>query len=184
MLDQPQEHNPWHAAEMRYQPGQQVHGTVTRIAPLGVFVQLEPDLIGVIYTFELGTGMGALSGFTVGQKLDVYVKSLDVGRKRLELSLREPAFPAPLAEHALPATLRRNISSEVSSWPAEREAALILDQQYQARACPACQRVVESSWRYCVYCGDSLQRHCPACERVQPNLPDARYCYACGALLA
>lgn len=172
--------NPWLDADVRYQPGQQVEGMVTRIAPFGVFVQVEPGLEGVIYTFELGKGPSALAGLTSGQKMLLYIKSVDKARKRLELSLHTDAIPGLLKESEVPLALLR------SKLPAEEQPGEIPLPQLarDERLCPACLRAIQSGWKYCVYCGGGLRRHCPACDCEQPELPGACYCYECGHFLS
>ena len=44
---------PWESAGERYQPGQRVSGTVTRVADFGAFVELEPGLEGLIHISEM-----------------------------------------------------------------------------------------------------------------------------------
>ena len=185
---QPGEYNPWHDAETRYQPGQEVHGPVTRVTHFGVFMQIEPDLIGVIYTFELGPGLAALTGFVPGQEIHAYVKSIDAGRKRLELGLSQSPTSGLLAEHAIPAALRRGkLPDELpQSMPRPQELLYVPDapSEQSERACPTCQRSIQAVWKHCVYCGGSLRRHCLLCGSLQPDLLDARYCCECGKMLS
>lgn len=185
---QPGEHNPWHDAETRYQPGQEVRGTVTRITHFGVFVQVEPGLAGIIYTFELGSSSAAVSGFVPGQELHAYVRGIDAGRKRLELGLGRPSPTGMLEEHALPAELRHGKALDESPWPMPRPQApsplLEMPPERGGRVCPTCQHSTQLTWKYCVYCGGALRRHCPLCGSVQPDLPDARYCCECGKIIS
>ncbi|MGH2508175.1 MAG: double zinc ribbon domain-containing protein [Ktedonobacteraceae bacterium] len=211
MENQPHEITPWHDIEARYQPGQQVQGTVTRVTHFGVFVQVEPGLEGIIYTFELGPGPAAVAGFVPGQQVQLYVRSIDAGRKRMELCLEQLLTPGLLEEQTIPAALRRSKpASEQPSWPtplpdifsqlpltppktrsvrgAFVDHAPHTSQQPLAPLqapidCPHCQRTIQAAWQYCVYCGNALRRLCPACGNAQPNLPDARYCHECGNTL-
>lgn len=171
----------WERAEERYQVGQEVRGVVTRVAQFGVFVQLEPGLEGILYTFELGNTPAALAGFVPGQEMQLFVKSVDSRKKRLELSLSSSPLPLPLDEHALPAELRRVAPADEFSgmlpplpdFPNDAGAVV-------AASCPTCQRQVQHTWKFCVYCGGSLRRRCPACGTTQPDLADARFCFECG----
>lgn len=183
------EHDPWQDAETRYQAGQEIHGAVTRVTQLGVFVQTEPGLEGIIYTFELGPRPSAVAGFAPGQEIQLYVKSIDANRRRLELSLAQQTVPGLLEERDLPAAIRRNKQPDNLAWPAPPvlpDAPLsppnALHEQGK-RSCPTCQRAVQDTWKHCVYCGGSLHRHCPACGSIQPDLPDAHYCCECGKSL-
>lgn len=176
--------------ETRYQPGQQVQGIVTRITHFGVFVQLEPGLEGVIYTFELGQQ----ADLAPGQQMQLYIKSIDVGRKRMELSMECRTLPDWLAEQGPPPLDRWDKTlprAEQSSWPTpflELHAPTPLTPPQalftpSEQTCPTCQRAIQVAWKYCVYCGHMLRRRCSACGCIQPSLPEARYCSECGQRL-
>jgi predicted RNA-binding protein with RPS1 domain len=171
--------NPWIDAEARYQPGQAVRGTITRVTQFGVFVQLEPGVEGILYAFELGQGPSALIGFVPGQEVQLYVRTIEVSKKRLELSLQNHPVPGLLEGNEVPAHVRRNKQSEELSWPMP---FLLPGAQTggDERCCPTCQRVIQAVWKYCVYCGGSLYRYCSACGATQPDLPGAHYCCECG----
>lgn len=183
MHNQPLEDDPWLNAEARYQPEQEVQGVVTRVTQLGVFIEVEPGIEGIIYTFELGPGLSALSSYAPGQKVQVYVTSLDTHKKRLELSPQPQLLPGLVAERAMPAALLQRQKttdqrSQAANWPLPELLA-----QTNEHSCPTCQRSSQANWKYCIYCGGRLQHHCQNCGTVQPVLPDGRYCYECGNLL-
>lgn len=174
--------NAWADVEARYRVGQGVRGVVTRVAHFGVFVQIEPGIEGILYTFELGPAPGAMAGFAPGQEVQAYVKDVDARKRRLELSLENQPMPGLLSEREVPAEARRKTPPEVRG-----SAPLPLPEVPGERGeqnCPTCQRAVQYAWKYCVYCGGTLQRRCPACGTTQPDLPDARYCCECGKLLS
>lgn len=174
--------NAWTGVEARYRVGQEVRGSVTRVAQFGVFVQVEPGLEGIVYAFELGQGPSVLAGFAPGQELHLYVKNVDAGKKRLELSPQNQALPGLVTESELPPFARRKAQAGAPLWPELpylSQAPVDQSRQY----CPGCQHEVQTAWNYCVYCGESLQRRCPACGSAQPDLPEARYCCACGKML-
>lgn len=174
--------NAWMHAEERYQSGQDVRGVVTRVAQFGVFVQLEPGLEGVVYAFELGSGPAALAGIAPGQEMHLYVKNIDASRRRLELSLSSASMPGLLDEHVLPPSIRQRNRPDELPWPLPSPLPEMPGRTYPAdqSTCQTCQRQVQASWKFCVYCGGSLQRVCQACGSTQPDLPDARFCYECG----
>jgi hypothetical protein len=146
------------------------------VAQFGVFVQIEPGLEGIVYTFELGTGPGALTGLAPGQEMQLYVKNIDTSRKRLELSPANASTPGLLDERVLPPDLRSKTLPGALLTPGLRSFSAGTD----LATCPTCQRQIQAAWKFCVYCGGSLLRHCSACGSTQPDLPDARYCYECG----
>ncbi len=181
-MDDQQPINAWVHAEGRYQFGQEVQGTISRITQLGVFVQVEPGIEGIIYAFELGSGPSALTNFAPGQEMQLYVKGIDASRKRLELSLSNDPIPGLLDERLLPPTAYRRALPDEQSWPLPDllSATPANTSNRHNPACPTCQRQTQPTWKFCVYCGGSLQRSCPACGSTQPDLPDAHYCYECG----
>lgn len=179
-MDEQQPTNAWVHAEQRYQAGQEVRGVVTRIAQFGVFAQVEPGIEGIIYAFELGDRPSAMAGFTPGQEIQLYVKNIDASRKRLELSLSDDPTPGLLDERMLPSQARRKNPSNEQTLPILRPQPDTLANDANHPGCPGCQRRVQATWKFCVYCGGSLQRRCPACGSLQPDLPDARYCCECG----
>lgn len=181
-MDEQQPTNPWVTAEIRYPTGQEVQGVVTRITQFGVFVQVEPGLEGIVYAFELGPGPSALTGFTPGQEVQLYVKSIDTGKRRLELGLSNETMPGLLEARTLPPAARRKTPPDepfLSGSLLLPELPLNSHRQGPS-TCPACQRGIQTFWKYCIYCGKTLQRRCSACGSAQPDLPDARYCYECG----
>ncbi len=179
-MDDQQPVNAWANAEARYGVGQEVRGIVTRVVQFGVFVQIEPGIEGIVYAFELGQGPSVLVGFAPGQEMHLFVKNVDAGKKRLELSPRNQAIPGLVAAYELPpAALPKALPDELSWVPLLPNG---LSRQSEQR-CSNCQRQVQGSWKYCVYCGGSLQRRCPACGSAQPDLTEARYCCECGKLL-
>ena len=169
----------WKNAEERYQPGQKVQGTITRVAQFGVFVQVEPGMEGIIYTFELGQGPSALTGIAPGQELQLYVKSIDPGKKRLELSLEENPIPGLLREHPISLQTRKIKAQEEISWP----APFPLPAETLEQGCPGCQKEIRAGWKYCIYCGHTLRSYCRSCGSEQPGLPGGCYCCECGKLL-
>jgi transcriptional accessory protein Tex/SPT6 len=168
----------WENAEARYQVGQRVQGVVARVAQFGIFLAVEPGIEGVLYAFELGTG--ALAGFEPGRKVQLFVKDVDVRRRRLELTLEEQPAPGLFSEREVPTEVRRRAATPTSELvQVASEAAGGSSQAH----CPTCQRAVLLTWRYCVYCAGTLQRRCPACGTAQPDLAGARYCCECGRSL-
>jgi small subunit ribosomal protein S1 len=76
--------DPWETANQRYAIGKVVEGTVDHIAGPGVFVQLEPGLVGLVPNSEIANEVA--SAVHAADKLVVRVMSVDAGRKRISLS--------------------------------------------------------------------------------------------------
>lgn len=75
--------DPWEKIEEKYPPEAKVKGKVVRIAPFGVFVNLEPGIEGLIHISKIP----AEKSFKVGEKVDCFVEFLDKENRRLSLGL-------------------------------------------------------------------------------------------------
>lgn len=78
--------DPWENITSRYSLGQVVEGTVERIGPPGVFIQLEPGLTALLPMSELASKNDVHQTHHAGQKLAVKILSLDPERRRLTVS--------------------------------------------------------------------------------------------------
>jgi small subunit ribosomal protein S1 len=80
--------DPWATVAERYQPGQVCRGRVTRVAPFGVFVELEPGIQGLLPSSEAGLPHGAdlKKVFAPGSDVDVVVLEVDADGRRIRLS--------------------------------------------------------------------------------------------------
>jgi predicted RNA-binding protein with RPS1 domain len=81
--------DPWKTVEERYKVGQIVTGTITRIAPFGVFARIEDGIEGLIHLSELAPGIVPGNNLHEGQQLRMRILRLDPARRRLGLSLRQ-----------------------------------------------------------------------------------------------
>lgn len=89
--------DPWRTVEERYQVGQIVQGIVTNVAEFGAFVQLEDGVEGLIHLSELAEGqfMHPRNVVQEGMTVRLRVIYVDAARRRIGLSLRRAAEPAP-----------------------------------------------------------------------------------------
>lgn len=76
--------DPWETASQRYPIGKVVEGVIDHVGQPGVFVQLEPGLVGLVPNSELQNTEGM--AFTPGAKMVIRVMSVDANRKRISLS--------------------------------------------------------------------------------------------------
>ena len=92
--------DPWSQVSEKYPVGQVVQGTVSRIAEFGVFVDLEPGVVGLVPNQESGLGKGAdlRKAFAVGSKIGVIVLEVDAGARKLRLSVKAIADAAERAD--------------------------------------------------------------------------------------
>jgi ribosomal protein S1 len=75
--------DPWTLVETKYPLGAKVNGKVTRIAPFGVFVTLEPGVDGLIHISKVP----ASEEPKVGQGIDVFVESVNAEQRRMSLAM-------------------------------------------------------------------------------------------------
>ncbi len=111
--------DPWlHAIPEKYLPGQIVKGTVTKITNFGVFVELEPDLEGLLHISEIADHKIDSPQDVVkpGQEVEVKILRVDSDSRKIGLSMRrvkwaeedqkhsaeKPSQPEPKAEESQP----------------------------------------------------------------------------------
>ncbi len=92
--------DPWQESVAKYQIGDVIEGTVTKLVNFGAFVRVEEGLEGLIHISELSNQRVAHPGDVVkeGEVLKLKIISLDSERHRLGLSLKqaeERSTPAP-----------------------------------------------------------------------------------------
>ncbi len=119
--------DPWETdIPARYKPGQKTRGKVTKLTNFGVFVELEPDLEGLLHISELSDGKieSPEEVVKVGDEVDVKVLRVDAKDRKIGLSMRNvddntvpddiPDLPieGPEAEKAMEATKAREKERE------------------------------------------------------------------------
>jgi small subunit ribosomal protein S1 len=84
------EPDPWGGVAERYPAGSQFTGKIVRKTEFGLFVELEPDVDGLVHLSRLphGASMEAAS-LAVGETVTGWVQEVDTRRQRVSLSLRE-----------------------------------------------------------------------------------------------
>lgn len=89
--------DPWiRAVPERYQPGLVVRGKVTKITNFGVFVELEPDLEGLLHVSELSEHKieDPHEEVEIGQEIDVKILRVDTMERKIGLSKRRAEWAA------------------------------------------------------------------------------------------
>ena len=83
--------DPWQESVAKYQIGDLIEGTVTKLVNFGAFVRVEEGLEGLIHISELSNQRVAHPGDVVkeGEVLKLKIISLDSERHRLGLSLKQ-----------------------------------------------------------------------------------------------
>ena len=91
--------DPWTTVEQRYQVGQLVKGTITKIAPFGAFARIEDGVEGLIHLSELPAGQqDPKAVLKEGQEVQVRILRIDAERRRLGLSIRQADENVPIEE--------------------------------------------------------------------------------------
>ena len=81
--------DPWSKVQTQYEPGQLRNGRVTRVAPFGIFVELEPGIEGLVPLSESGVARDAdvKKAFPSGASVEVVVLDIDAAGRKLRLSV-------------------------------------------------------------------------------------------------
>lgn len=95
--------SPWQNLQERFMPGTIVPGKVTRTEDFGAFVELEPEIEGLVHISEMGKGKvrRVMDVVKTGDEIKVMILSIDPETRRISLSIKatledaEPAEPAP-----------------------------------------------------------------------------------------
>jgi len=94
--------HPWDAVAGKYNVGERVRGTVTRVAEFGAFVELEPGIEGLIHVSEMSWGKKMRSASTLvkpGEVVDAVILGVNTAERRMSLGLKQ-ALGDPWAEVA------------------------------------------------------------------------------------
>ena len=75
--------DPWLIVNKKYKTDSKHSGVVTKIAPYGVLVRVEKGIEGLIHASKMPTD----TSFTEGQKVEVFVESVDLDKRRLSLGV-------------------------------------------------------------------------------------------------
>jgi small subunit ribosomal protein S1 len=99
--------DPWTLVDEKYHVGQVVQGRITNVVAFGAFARLEPGVEGLIHISELAEGKISHPSSVVkkGDELALRVISVNAGRRRIGLSLRQappPEEPAGVEEEPEP----------------------------------------------------------------------------------
>jgi small subunit ribosomal protein S1 len=100
-LKQLQPH-PWDAVVEKYQAGQRVQGTVSRVTDFGAFVELEPGIEGLIHISEMSWAKRVKRPSDVvkaGEKVEAVILAVNAAERRISLGLKQ-ALGNPWADVA------------------------------------------------------------------------------------
>ncbi len=82
--------DPWDKADKRFAPGTVVKGKIVRITDFGAFVEVAPELEGLIHISEISDQkIEDINSFlSVGQEIEAEVSHLDLKERKLSLSIK------------------------------------------------------------------------------------------------
>lgn len=82
--------NPWEVFAREHQPGEIVHGKVTRSAEFGLFIELADGIEGLMHVSELAEAPSkhALASYQSGQEIAAKILSIDLQNKKIALSAK------------------------------------------------------------------------------------------------
>ena len=114
---------PWETIFDRYQVGDVVDATVTKIANFGAFARLEDSIEGLIHITELSEAVITNPNEVVreGQEIKVKILKIEMERKRLGLSLKQTSETLPPEGYISEAPV------EELTVPEETEGAVVIE---------------------------------------------------------
>jgi small subunit ribosomal protein S1 len=83
---------PWDTAADRYKVGDHVHGTITRVADFGAFVELEPGIEGMVHLSEMSWARKVRKASDMlkpGELVEAVVLGIQVPERRLSLGIKQ-----------------------------------------------------------------------------------------------
>ena len=123
--------DPWTTVEQRYQVGQLVKGTITKIAPFGAFARIEDGIEGLIHLSELPTGVqDPKAVLKESQEVTVRILRIDPERRRLGLSMRQ-------VDESVYAGEQQGVSARAEQAPAEEKVAAAPEVETHPAPAPA-----------------------------------------------
>jgi small subunit ribosomal protein S1 len=84
--------HPWDAVAGKYQPGERVRGTVTRLMDFGAFVEIEPGIEGLIHISEMSWAKRVRTAGDVvkpGETVEAVILGVKTADRRLSLGLKQ-----------------------------------------------------------------------------------------------
>jgi small subunit ribosomal protein S1 len=85
--------HPWDAVAGKYNPGDRVKGTVTRLMDFGAFVELEPGIEGLIHISEMSWAKGKIRKASdvvkEGETVEAVILNVNAAERRISLGLKQ-----------------------------------------------------------------------------------------------
>lgn len=94
--------DPWQTAIKQFKVGQVIEGSVVRLSPFGAFIELAPDVVGLMHISEFGLSsqddLGTL--LKVGNRGTYQILSIDTSSRKVGLAYPEDKRPASAKQAA------------------------------------------------------------------------------------
>jgi small subunit ribosomal protein S1 len=135
--------DPWiHAIPEKYIPGQIIKGKIAKLTNFGAFVELEPELEGLLHISELADHKIDKPQDVVkpGDEVEVKILKVDPEARKIGLSLRRVQWAAaPAEEHAAPSAAKKTPKHQMTAPPVDAGGDTLrvkeaLQRRAQARA--------------------------------------------------
>jgi small subunit ribosomal protein S1 len=84
--------HPWEAVPEKYKIGERVHGTVTRLADFGAFVELAPGIEGLIHLSEMSWAKKVRKPgdmLKAGEAVEAVILGINLAERRIALGLKQ-----------------------------------------------------------------------------------------------
>lgn len=109
--------NPWETVEKRYEVGEVVDVTITRLVEFGAFAQIEPGIEGLIHISELAdiTVAEPLKSVRSGETVQAKILRIDGKRQRIGLSRRQTEQTAASEPEEPTSAVKHETASEVTA---------------------------------------------------------------------
>ena len=124
--------DPWtRAIPEKYIPGQIIKGTVTKLTNFGAFVELEPDLEGLLHISELADHKIEKTQDIVklGEEIEVKILRVDTESRKIGLSLRRVQWAA---EEQASESVQKPTSADVQTVLSDINMSQVADTQEEA----------------------------------------------------
>ncbi len=121
--------DPWiRAIPEKYIPGQIIKGTVTKLTNFGAFVELEPDLEGLLHISELADHKIEKTHDVVklGEEIEVKILRVDTEARKIGLSLRRVQWAA---EGQASESVHKPTSMDIQTVPSDADVGQTAEQQ-------------------------------------------------------
>jgi small subunit ribosomal protein S1 len=107
--------DPWRQFARRHQVGDTIEGRVTKLVPFGAFVEVDDAIEGLVHISELAERHVERSEdeVRVHDRIPVKIIDIDLDRRRISLSRKQAAQPAPVTDAPRGAEIELEPEAEV-----------------------------------------------------------------------